>query len=109
MFHIKSAPKYDQCHGCDFQVLCERLVCLLKHRDGDLMLNKEELYKLTGYKRPSDQITELHRRGFYRATLSKNETTVFLERAHFQAVCIGTKVSNDPKVRMPAVRQLRAA
>lgn len=35
-----------------------------------MLLTKEELQSLTGYKRPADQVAELRRQGFYRARTS---------------------------------------
>ncbi len=56
-----------------------------------------------GYKRPADQLRELHRRGFYRAYRSKVTGEVVLERPHYDSVSQGLGgAANDaprPKVR----------
>ena len=44
------------------------------------ILEPAELVRLTGYKRPADQLAELHRQGFYRARRSPSDGTVILER-----------------------------
>lgn len=74
-----------------------------------MLLTKDELQALTGYKRPAEQVTELHRQGFYRARTSPTTGAVILERAHYDAVCAGAKASSGPKVRAPVLRQMRAA
>lgn len=68
----------------------------------DLLLSDAELVALTGYKRASEQIAELHRQGFVRARKSM-AGGVILERAHYEAVCRGPQVQ-APKVRKPTVR-----
>lgn len=65
-----------------------------------------ELQALTGYKRPSDQLRELHRLGFYRARLGKVTRQVILERAHYDAVCAGGGSAANEEHR-PAVRPIR--
>lgn len=62
-----------------------------------------------GYKRPSEQLRELHRRGFYRAYRSKVTGEVVLERPHYDAVAagIGSQAANDPhlpRLRKPTKR-----
>lgn len=74
-----------------------------------MLLTKEELQSLTGYKRPADQVSELHRQGFYRARTSPTSGTTILERAHYDAICAGARAPNEPKVRAPVLRQMRAA
>jgi len=74
----------------------------------DLVLLPDELVALTGYRRPCDQLPELHRQGFYRARLSATTRQVILERAHYEAVARGLQAS-EPKVRAPKVRAPRAA
>ena len=60
-----------------------------------------------GYKRPAEQLRELHRRGFYRAYRSKVTGEVILERPHYDAVASG-QVSGQPahrsQVRQPKLR-----
>ena len=75
----------------------------------DTTLSTTEIERVTGYKRPADQLEELKRQGFYRARRSPTSGSIILERAHYSAVCEGAKPSNEPRVRPPAVRQLRAA
>jgi hypothetical protein len=62
-----------------------------------------ELVELTGYERPSKQLAELHRQGFYRARLSRFNKVV-LERAHFEAVCASRQSADRPRVRPPKLR-----
>lgn len=58
-----------------------------------------------GYKRPAEQLRELHRRGFYRAYRSKVTGQVVVERPHYDAVATGLGgAANDahqPKLRKP--------
>lgn len=69
------------------------------------ILSTEELHELTGYKRPAEQLAELLRQGFYRARRSPSDSSVILERPHFDAVCAGAgKPANEPRVRPPMVR-----
>jgi hypothetical protein len=70
-----------------------------------ITLSPAELQSITGYKRPGDQLRELHRQGFYRARPGK-VGGVILERSHYDAVCAGTErpQPNRPKVRAPEVR-----
>lgn len=62
-------------------------------------LTTEEVEEITGYKRPLDQLAELHRQGFYRGRRSPTTGRIILERAHYLAVCEGAKPSNEPRVR----------
>ena len=71
-----------------------------------LTLSAEELIELTGFRRPADQLTELLRRGFYRARQSAVTGRVVLERAHYEAVCASTRTGPHPSLRPP--RQTRA-
>ncbi len=65
------------------------------------ILEPDELQRLTGYRRPSDQLAELLRQGFYRARRSPSDGTVILERPHYDAVCAGaSKPANEPRVRL---------
>lgn len=56
-----------------------------------LNLSEEEVQEAAGgYKRPADQIKELHRRGFVRASRAMGGTGhVILERTHYLAVTRG--------------------
>lgn len=62
-----------------------------------------------GYKRPAEQLRELHRRGFYRAYRSKVTGQVILERPHYDAVAAGqsqgTTPANQPMLRSQRLRQ----
>lgn len=62
-----------------------------------------EIQRLTGYKRPADQLRELHRQGFYRARRAKVTGEVILERPHYDAVAAGT-LSPQVPVRTPKLR-----
>lgn len=76
----------------------------------DDTLPAEAIERLTGYKRPADQLRELHRQGFWRARLAKVTRQVVLERPHYDAVAAGlqpgAQPASRPKVRPPA-RTLR--
>lgn len=70
-------------------------------------LSPEEVRRIAGgYKRPGDQLRELHRLGFWRARLAKVTNEVILERPHYDAVSQGAGgAANDagrPKLRKPA-------
>lgn len=55
-----------------------------------LNLTPEEVREAAGgYKRPKDQLRELHARGFVRAHIAKVSGRVVLERAHYEAVTRG--------------------
>jgi hypothetical protein len=66
-------------------------------------LSPEEIFGLTGYKRPADQLRELHDQGFYRARLAKTTGDVILERPHYDAVSAGlqpgAQAAHRPQVR----------
>lgn len=71
----------------------------------NVTLSPEEVQAAAGgYKRPGEQLRELHRRGFYRAYRSKVTGEVVLERPHYDAVSrgLGGTAANDahrPKLR----------
>lgn len=67
-------------------------------------LPADEIQRLTGYKRPADQLRELHRQGFYRARRAKVTGEVVLERPHYHAVCQGMEASPRPQARQPKLR-----
>lgn len=76
------------------------------------VLSRAEIESVTGYRRPSEQLAELKKRGFYRARRSPTTGAVILERPHYEAICAtGGKAANDasasagPKVRTPQVRK----
>lgn len=64
-----------------------------------LTLTEAELEEVTGYRRPAEQLAELHRRGFSRAYRNRLGR-VTLERAHYDAVCAGQLQPGRPKVRL---------
>ena len=69
-----------------------------------IILTDDELIALTGYRRPTEQLVELHRQGFMRARRDR-VGRVILERAHYEAVCSGARPEQDrPKVRPPRLR-----
>ena len=67
-------------------------------------LSDSELEQVTGYKRASDQLVELHRQGFYRARRSPTTGHIILERVHYDAVCAGARQVQEPRVRVPLLR-----
>jgi hypothetical protein len=67
-------------------------------------LSAQEVAQVTGYKRPADQLEELHRQGFYRARRSPTTGAIILEREHYTAVCAGSRTENTPKLRTPQLR-----
>jgi len=71
------------------------------------ILTPDELVDLTGYRRPSAQLAELHRLGFNRARRAPVSGAVILERAHYEAVARGEFGTPSSKPR-PAP-QLRPA
>lgn len=71
-----------------------------------IVLNDEEIERLTGYKWASRQLKELHRQGFWRARLSP-VGRVLVERAHYEAVSAGSRSEhNRPHVRPPTLRKV---
>jgi hypothetical protein len=73
-----------------------------------VLLPEEEIVAVAGgYKRPGDQLRELHRQGFYRARRSRVTGRVVLERAHYDAVCAGARPDNAPAPRVrPTLRAI---
>lgn len=66
----------------------------------DDLLSAEAIERLTGYKRPADQLRELHRQGFWRARRVRNGTGyVVLETPHYHAVQSGVA----PRTHTPRV------
>lgn len=53
-----------------------------------ITLSEAELTALTGYEQPCRQLATLHSRGFHRAYIARKGGVV-LERAHYEAVCVG--------------------
>lgn len=68
-----------------------------------IKLSESELFDLTGYKRPGDQLRELKRLGFWRARLAKVTGEVVLERPHYDAISRGME-ANRPQARVPKLR-----
>lgn len=75
----------------------------------DITLSLDEIKRVAGgYKRPGDQLAELHRQGFYRARIAKVTGEVILERAHYDAVCAdGGMPSNDSTRPRPTLRAVK--
>jgi len=75
----------------------------------DVTLSPEEVQTVAGgYKRPRDQLTELHRRGFYRARIGRITGQVILERAHYDAICTGAaQAGNDGARARPTLRVIK--
>lgn len=69
-----------------------------------ITLDDSELIALTGYERPSKQLAELIRQGFYRARIGRFNKVV-LERAHFEAVCASRERVDRPRVRPPKLER----
>jgi len=74
------------------------------------ILSSEELVAITGYKRPSDQLPELRKQGFYRARPHPATGKIILERAHYLMVCGADAAQlaklygiSEPRVRESAV------
>lgn len=70
-----------------------------------------ELYGITGYLRPFEQLKILHGRGFTRAWRAPTNGHVILERSHYEAVTrgqFGQPAANEQPAR-PAARPNRAA
>ncbi len=66
----------------------------------ELLLSDAELVALTGYKRASEQIAELHRQGFSRARRNRLGKIV-LERTHFRGVL--SRALSEPLVDISGV------
>jgi len=74
-------------------------------------LTPDEVRALTGgYRQPSAQLRELHRRGYWRAHRSPITGAVIVERAHYEAVASGaTAPQPAPRLRPPATPTLKPA
>jgi hypothetical protein len=76
-----------------------------------IVIGEPELQWLTGYKLPSCQLRELKKQGFFRARLNPVTGRVVLERAHYDAVCGGSRLAstsaNEPQLK--SQRSRRAA
>jgi hypothetical protein len=60
-----------------------------------ITLTPDELADLTGYRTATKQLNVLRNRGFVRAYISRRG--VVLERAHYDAVCRGQAVEQQPR------------
>jgi len=70
-----------------------------------LTLTPAELAQLTGYRRPAEQLVELHRQGFYRARRAPATGAIILERAHYDAICGGARqATSGPRLRQPSLK-----
>lgn len=74
-----------------------------KHQS--VVLSVGEIEELTHYKRATDQLRELHERGFSRAYVRAG--VVVLERPHFEAVCRGSIEKPRGRVTPPVVAPRR--
>jgi len=72
----------------------------LQHQTRSATLDAEEIISITGYRRPSAQLAELQRQGFYRARRARFDGAVILERPHYDAICAGAALpGNEPRLR----------
>ena len=69
-----------------------------------ITLSQDEIRAITDYVQPAAQLAELLRRGFDRARRSSRTGMVILERAHYDAVCAGTRQSRAPEIRPRLVK-----
>lgn len=69
-----------------------------------ITLSQDEIRAITDYVQPAAQLAELLRRGFDRARRSNRTGMVILERAHYDAVCAGTRQSRAPEIRPRLVK-----
>ncbi len=68
------------------------------------VMTEPEIFGITGYLRPADQLKALHRYGFTRARRAGTNGRVILERSHYDAVTRGQfgAPTNDPAPRIQA-------
>jgi hypothetical protein len=65
-----------------------------------ITLTREELQDLTAYEQPLKQLSFLQERGFWRARL-RRDGSVYLERAHYEAVCAGAmQAAKEPQLTL---------
>lgn len=69
-----------------------------------ITLSEAEIEAITGYVQPASQLAELLRRGFDRARRSSRTGMVIVERAHYDAVCAGTRQDRAPDIRPRLVK-----
>jgi len=69
-----------------------------------ITLSEAEIEAITGYVQPASQLAELLRRGFDRARRSSRTGMVIVERAHYDAVCAGTRQAKTPEIRPRLVK-----
>jgi hypothetical protein len=78
----------------------------------DDILPPEAIQRITGYKRPADQLRELRRQGFWRARRARVTGEVILERPHYDAVAAGLQPSAAPAAgpqlrKPPSIRRVK--
>lgn len=71
----------------------------------DLLLSDDELVALTGYKRASEQLAELHRQGFSRARRDRLGRLI-LERGHYLGVLAGNRISRPIDISSVVPKQV---
>jgi hypothetical protein len=74
----------------------------------DFLVPADEIERLTGYRRPADQLRALLARGFYRACRNRLGDVV-LERPHYDAVCAAQPAAAGADRDRPPVRLLKRA
>jgi hypothetical protein len=62
-----------------------------------ILLTRDELVRVTGYRQPARQVAELRRQGYYRARRAPVTGEVILERAHYEAVCAGLEAAKNKR------------
>lgn len=72
-----------------------------------IVLTREELIAITGYKPATMQLEVLRRRGFYRAYIGR--CGVILERSHYEAVTRGQDVAPTAQRKVANLSHLRPA
>ena len=75
----------------------------------DLLLSAAEIKRVAGgYTQPTKQLEELLRQGFWRARRARVTGEVILERAHYEAVCVGQDglVASSKAERSPELMPL---
>ena len=72
-----------------------------------LVLSPEEIESVTQYSRPTMQLEELRRQGFYRARMGRHG--VIVERSHYEAVTRGEAQNAGAKIKSINLGHLKAA
>jgi hypothetical protein len=73
----------------------------------DAVVPYEQIVKLTGFKRPGQQLRELHKLGFWRARRCRVSGAVVLEVPHYEAVSRGGDIKQNERPR-PKLRPVAA-